>query len=175
MKKIEIINAEVSRETGSTIISGKIINIAYGSNMDLEQMSLRCPEAEIIGKGYIKDYRLMFKGSKTGSYATIEPAAGYKVPVVLWAVSAQDERYLDRYEGFPTFYYKQDLQVHLTNILKTPTKVTGMAYIMDETRKCGVPSAAYFNLLATAYKRFGFDTSILAEALAYSNKMRGQA
>ena len=41
--------------------------IAYGSNMDLEQMQHRCPEAELLGAGHLENWRLMFKGSKTGA------------------------------------------------------------------------------------------------------------
>ncbi|MFR8873463.1 MAG: hypothetical protein ACLVHV_08320 [Oscillospiraceae bacterium] len=51
----------------------------------------RCPGARIIGTSELKDYRLLFKGSKTGSYLTIEPEAGYTVPVAVWEVTAEDE------------------------------------------------------------------------------------
>lgn len=46
--------------------------IAYGSNLNVRQMKYRCPTARIIGTSVIKDYELLFKGSKTGSYLTIE-------------------------------------------------------------------------------------------------------
>ena len=37
--------------------------IAYGSNMNLKQMAERCPTAERIGIGKVKNYELQFKGS----------------------------------------------------------------------------------------------------------------
>ena len=49
--------------------------LAYGSNLNVRQMKLRCPTARIVGTATIEGYRLMFKGSKTGSYLTIEPPA----------------------------------------------------------------------------------------------------
>lgn len=70
------------------------IYLAYGSNMSLQQMYYRCPDAEPVGKGVIKGYRLMFKGSKSGNYATIEPEEGQEVPVVAWAISDEDEENL---------------------------------------------------------------------------------
>lgn len=70
-------------------------------------MRMRCPSARIIGTSEIPDYELLFKGSKTGSYLTIESKEGSRVPVAAWEVSAEDELALDRYEGFPTFYYKK--------------------------------------------------------------------
>ena len=81
--------------------------IAYGSNLNIRQMRMRCPSARIIGTSEIPDYELLFKGSKTGSYLTIESKEGSRVPVAAWEVSAEDELALDRYEGFPTFYYKK--------------------------------------------------------------------
>ena len=74
--------------------------IAYGSNMDLEQMQRRCPEAELLGTGRLEKWRLMFKGSKTGAYATIEREKGKSVPILLWRITEMDEERLDRYEGF---------------------------------------------------------------------------
>ena len=77
--------------------------IAYGSNLNIPQMRTRCPGARIIGTSAIEGYRLLFKGSRTGSYLTIEPHEGAGVPVAAWEVSAENEAALDRYEGFPTF------------------------------------------------------------------------
>ena len=77
--------------------------IAYGSNLNIPQMRMRCPGARIIGTSVIEGYRLLFKGSRTGSYLTIEPQEGASVPVAAWEVSAENEAALDRYEGFPTF------------------------------------------------------------------------
>ena len=74
--------------------------LAYGSNLNLTQMRWRCPDARVLGTAEIADYRLLFKGSKTGSYLTIEPFAGGKVPVAVWEVSIADEERLDRYEGY---------------------------------------------------------------------------
>ena len=83
--------------------------IAYGSNLNITQMRFRCPNARIIGTSVVPDYELLFKGSKTGSYLTIEPKAGASVPVAVWETTADDELALDRYEGYPTFYYKAEM------------------------------------------------------------------
>jgi hypothetical protein len=40
--------------------------IAYGSNLNIRQMRMRCPHARVIGTAVIKDYELLFKGSLTG-------------------------------------------------------------------------------------------------------------
>ena len=90
--------------------------IAYGSNLNIRQMRMRCPSARIIGISEIPEYELLFKGSKTGFYLTIEPKKGSRVPVAAWEVSAEDEQALDRYEGFPTFYYKKEMLLPIKGI-----------------------------------------------------------
>lgn len=78
--------------------------IAYGSNLSVEQMVCRYPDVKVIGTAVIEDYALLFKGC-----ATIEQREGKKVPVLIWEISPSDEKNLDRYEGYPNFYYKKDL------------------------------------------------------------------
>ncbi len=41
--------------------------IAYGSNLNVTQMRMRCPRATILGTATLKGWELLFKGSKTGS------------------------------------------------------------------------------------------------------------
>ena len=111
--------------------------LAYGSNLNKAQMSMRCPDAKVVGTAYIEGYRLLFKGSRTGSYFTIEKGKGYRVPVGVWEVSEKDELHLDWYEGYPTFYYKKKLKVTLE---ETGKEVNAFVYIMDEKRPLGMPS-----------------------------------
>ena len=70
--------------------------LAYGSNLSIAQMVQRCPYAVYVGKATIPNYQLLFKGSKTGSYLTIEKADGFTVPVGVWAVTEADEKRLVR-------------------------------------------------------------------------------
>ena len=89
----------------------KRLYIAYGSNLNVRQMKTRCPNAKNSRYGKLKGWELLFKGSKSGSYLTIEKKENAIVPVVIWEVDKTDEKALDRYEGYPTFYYKKDIKV----------------------------------------------------------------
>ena len=142
--------------------------IAYGSNMDIEQMALRCPDAILIGKSELQGYELLFKGSLTGAYATIEASEDFIVPVLIWEISKADEANLDRYEGYPNFYYKKELEVVVEG-----NKLQAMVYIMDEKRQLGQPSRRYYRILELAYERFGFDLNILKSALEKSTPKGG--
>ena len=146
--------------------------IAYGSNLNVRQMKWRCPTARIMGTAVIKDYELLFKGSKTGSYLTIEPKAGAEVPVAVWEVSEYDEKSLDRYEGYPNFYYKKEMNVTMKGI-KTGKKYQRHAfvYIMHEDRPLGVPSLHYLNICIEGYEYFDFDDRALYDACMKSEEL----
>ncbi len=135
--------------------------IAYGSNMDLEQMANRCPNAELIGTGWLEGYGLIFRGSKTGAYATIEPRDEGRIPVLVWKLGYGDEERLDRYEGYPAFYRKEEVEVAIDGSGGT---FNAMVYIMDENRVQGKPSEHYYQIINKAYGRFCFDKNILREA-----------
>lgn len=139
--------------------------IAYGSNLNVRQMRMRCPHATILGTANLKDWELLFKGSRTGSYLTIEECENGTVPVVIWEVTAADEAALDRYEGFPTFYYKRDIRLQYKGIRTGRRRtVTAFAYIMHEDRPIGIPSNLYMRTCLEGYDAFRFDKNILVDA-----------
>ena len=149
--------------------------LAYGSNLNVRQMMIRCPSARMIGTATIEDYRLMFKGSKTGSYLTIEPEEGCSVPVGVWEVTARDELALDRYEGYPTFYYKKELELPITGIRTGIVRQRkAFVYIMHEDRLLGVPSNMYMRICMEGYMDFGFNYDTLWEAYEYSRQENGK-
>lgn len=135
--------------------------IAYGSNLHKEQMAYRCPGAKVVCKGIIEDYALVYRGSKTGAYATIIPCKGEHVPVAVWKINKEHERSLDLYEGFPTFYYKKDLKVLYDGHLY----INGMAYIMFDRAKVGIPSMHYLEICAQGYLDQGLDMMKLEESI----------
>lgn len=146
--------------------------IAYGSNLNIRQMQFRCMDARIIGTATIEGYRLLFKGSKTGSYLTVEEAEGYEVPVAVWQISERDEKCLDSYEGFPDFYYKKEMKLKVKGIRTGKIYDRDcFVYIMHEERKIGMPSDFYVRVCAEGYRAFGFDIAKLIEAINYSKEV----
>ena len=145
----------------------KKLYLAYGSNLNVGQMKNRCPPATRKGTAYIKGYRLLYKGSRTGSFLTIEKAKGRKVPVGVWEVGPGDERRLDWYEGYPTFYYKKTVKVILE---ETGEEVEAFVYIMHEERQLGIPSTFYVKVCEEGYENFGFDKKYLDRAYKESKE-----
>lgn len=142
--------------------------LAYGSNLNIEQMSYRCPEAVIAGSATLEDYRLLFRGRATGACLTIEKCKDAKVPLGVWLVSQEDERKLDRYEGYPHLYYKKDLDIVLEN---TGKKIHAFIYIMKKSMPLGCPTNSYIQTCAQGYNDFKFDIAILSKALDDSVKV----
>ena len=145
--------------------------IAYGSNLNVRQMKFRCPTAKVVGTSVIKGYELLYKGSKTGSYRTSEKKKGGIVPVAVWEVTADDEKRLDAYEGYPNFYYKTDMQLTVkSHITGRKKKLDAFVYIMHEERKLGIPSHAYVRTCVQGYRDFGFDLKHLRLAFDISER-----
>lgn len=134
--------------------------LAYGSNLNLEQMKYRCPGAKVVGKTTLENYRLVFRGSQSGAVATVEKCDGFSVPVLVWQINAANEKSLDRYEGFPNFYRKEYFYINLNG-----RKRKAMIYIMNEGRPINYPSRYYLNTILQGYKSAGFETDTLKNAL----------
>ena len=143
----------------------KRLYTAYGSNLNLDQMAMRCPTAQLVGTGVIQDYELQFKGRPQGAFATIAPKKGAMVPVAVWELQQQDEQALDWYEGYPSHYFKQDIPVQIDGIV-----ITTMAYIMDLKQGFGAPSLQYYQTVQKGYKDCGYDLEILDHAVMESAK-----
>lgn len=139
--------------------------LAYGSNLNIRQMGIRCPFANVVGSAMIEGYQLLYKGSKTGAYLTIEKGNG-AVPVGVWAVTEADERALDRYEGYPNFYYKETMVVEVDG-----EPVEAFVYIMHRNRCYGIPTREYVRICSEGYDSWGFDRRFLDEA--YRRSMEG--
>ena len=133
--------------------------IAYGSNLSLQQMKYRCPTAKVVGTSTLKDWRLLFNGP-----ASIERNEGYEVPVLIWDIQPEDEKSLDRYEGYPNYYRKAMLDVEVNG-----EKIEAMVYIMNHNGE-SEPGITYYNVLLEGYERFGFDKAILEKALEESRE-----
>ena len=120
-------------------------------------MARRCPTATIVGTAILKGWRLLFDGP-----ASIERKQGYQVPVLIWDIQPEDEKSLDRYEGYPSYYRKEMLKVKVKDQI-----IDAMVYIMN-TNKESQPGQFYYNVLDKGYERFGFDKRILEKALEES-------
>ncbi len=139
--------------------------IAYGSNMNVEQMAYRCPTAKVKGVGKIEGWKLTFRGSDGGAVATIEQAKKGEVPVLLWNIKPSDELALDRYEGYPWLYRKE-----IINAIFEGETIEVMVYIMNEGRPIATPSHSYYETIRQGYETAGIDEEYLKKSCRNSKR-----
>ena len=138
---------------------------AYGSNLDLEQMEERCPEAELVGPGVLHDYTLAFGGHSPhweGAPATIFPQEDRHVPGLVYRLPFTELRMLDFYEGHPNRYERRQRSI------EHPAGHTRDAhvYVKETNGLYGVPPESYRSVLREAYEELGFEIDILERAVA---------
>ena len=141
-----------------------MLYIAYGSNMNLPQMAYRCPNSKIVCNGKLKGFKLVFN-----IHADVIRTNNKKdiVPVVAWDIDEKDWYRLDMYEGFPSYYIKEVVDVELDNgeIEKA------IVYVMADNRKgIAPPQRTYFDCILSGYVDNRIDTEYLYDALEHSFK-----
>lgn len=146
--------------------------LAYGSNLNVEQMKYRCPDAKPAAVTKIPNYHLLFRRG----FLTIEPQPESSVPVVVWKISDRDEKSLDRYEGYPKFYRKEifpillngykDMDAYKAGQKAVQEKVgEAMVYIMNGGFPAQQPSSSYLDTVRSGYAAFNIDINYLMNAL----------
>lgn len=138
-------------------MSKKQLYIAYGSNINLEQMAFRCPHSKVVGMSEIKNFELEFRG-----VATIVPKENASVPVLIWELDERDLPTLNKYEGYPSFYRQEKMKFKLNG-----KHCEGMAYLMNRGT-ISPPSQQYYNTILQGYRENGLDESYLQTALENS-------
>ena len=137
----------------------EILYFAYGSNINLEQMEHRCPDAQIVGPVTLENYELQFRGH---GFATVAPKEGSVVHGLLWKLPPVSEQTLDRYEGYPRHYTKEQVSVRTTD----GAAVSVMVYIMAEPlcRQPALPPPHYYRAIQQGFEANGLPVESLEEA-----------
>ena len=146
---------------------------AYGSNMNLDQMKYRCPDAEVVENVRLEGYRLAFCGRPRGSgVATILPEEGSHVDGVLWKITEKCERSLDLYEGYPQLYGKEEICVK--NVAGKERSV--MVYTMNAPYKDqpSLPSQFYLTGILEGCHQNQLPVKNVTDALVRTRKEVGK-
>ncbi|MDX6204825.1 MAG: hypothetical protein QOE76_216 [Frankiales bacterium] len=127
---------------------------AYGSNLNPEQMRLRCPHSPVIGGGWLVGWRLTFGGGDDigweGALATLVEDAGAQVFVMTYDLTDEDAVELDRWEGVDLELYSK-IRLRVQTLDGEPLAWT---YVLN-AYEGGLPSARYLGMIAEAAERAG--------------------
>ena len=146
----------------------KELYFAYGSNLNVGQMAVRCPMAQLVCRAVLEGYELAFRCG----VLTILPKEGGRIDGILWKVNDRDERALDRYEGYPHLYTKELLPVQTDSGPQTV-----VAYVMTAPycEKVQPPTSTYLQTVLAGYRLAGFDPKAVLQAAARARDVQTQS
>lgn len=131
--------------------------LAYGSNLNIEDMVKRCPDALFMETDLLCDRALTFKGEADGrGFLTLVGESGSKVNVALWKLTERDVRSLDDYEELGDLYEIEHLMLGNKRCF---------TYVMKSRYPSALPSAEYMKKVEKGYQDCGFDLCYLQQAL----------
>jgi gamma-glutamylcyclotransferase (GGCT)/AIG2-like uncharacterized protein YtfP len=128
---------------------------SYGMNTNLGSMAMRCPEAKSLGAAVLSHYAFEFK-----SFATVTPKLSAETHGVLWEITKNCEKSLDRLEGYPHYYNKIIVMVWFKG-----EYVPAMTYLMYPDEELNYPSDSYVKMLEEGYNEHGIDPGQINRAL----------
>jgi hypothetical protein len=129
---------------------------AYGMNTNIDEMTQRCPKAINLGRCTLKDFELKFR-----HHADIDYKHGSEMEGVLWDITEDCERALDRLEGYPYYYDKIEVVVNPATLVDNMTHIVAMAYIMTAKGQEEAPSLGYEDCLIEGYTANGLNVDKL--------------
>ncbi len=140
------------------VSNAKKYYLAYGSNLNQDQMIQRCPGAKIISSIYLNGFRLVFRG-----VADFEKGGNSKLALGLWQITEEHEKALDRYEGVKSGLYKKILWlIEFNNI-----QYKALIYKMNSD-SIGSPCESYRETISDGFDDFNLDKKYLEESLKHA-------
>lgn len=157
---------------------------AYGSNLNYTRLYNRCPSAEVVRKGIVEGYQLEFmENNSRRIVANIVEAKNSHVEGVIFYISDEDMKNLDKCEGHPTVYHREEVVVKslrakdtkcITYIMPLEFGYTYKSKGYYYNRKYGVPTNEYFNHIYTGYNMWSLTQRSLQNAYANAVKNKGK-
>lgn len=124
-----------------------MLYFAYGSNLNIPQMSRRCPEAAGVSAAILKGWKLHAR-----YYADIEQAENECVYGALYSISDNDLEALDYYEGYPEYYTREIVTVESVSGKKCEAWVYTMTDEYKDARNDAPYSASYRQICSEGAK-----------------------
>lgn len=132
---------------------------AYGSNMEMAQMTRRCPQALRVGRGVARHCRFVI--NRRG-VATLRPQRNAETWGGIWRITDEDEAALDRFEGVADGCYRKTLA---TVRLDGGLTLKALVYI-DPVTDHGAPRLGYLPRVVRGALDFRLPQTYVARIIA---------
>lgn len=164
-KKLIHYRAQIARAKALRLRGEPKLYFAYGSNLNIRQMRLRCPTAKPLAHATLEGWKLTFRGVADIVKGDVDDI----VYGAVFHIEHKDEHALDVYEGYPHLYEKAFVKV------RTPHGVMrAMVYYMnvshDRASDFRRPGQSYLNSIYEGYKDFKLPRIMLSDAARRSKK-----
>ncbi|MEJ0013154.1 MAG: gamma-glutamylcyclotransferase family protein [Bauldia sp.] len=142
---------------------------AYGSNLDLLQMQLRCPDAQFVSTAKLDGYRVCFPRRsviRDCAVISIEPSMSESVWGALYELDGTDIQRLDEREGYDK---RRDRALNQFNRITVRVEtaderaVVAEVYVAVPTANPGLPSPQYVGYLVASAAECGLPKSHLVK------------
>lgn len=135
---------------------------AYGMNTNVDGMAQRCPKAISLGYAKLLEHKFRFAGP-----ADVIQHPGSMVHGVLWDITDDCLKSLDRLEGFPHFYNREVRKVEHWG-----EEIDALVYFMQPGHTESAPSRGYYKCLQEGYHEHGVPTKQIKRAARRAKKVR---
>lgn len=157
--------------------------LAYGSNVSMLEMKMRCPNAKFVGLTKLPNNTLICKGNNWG-YLTTQEENGCSIDVAIYKVTQYDKERLDVYEGYPNLYHIKYVTIEhngvkhkafyyeMNRTIQAPYKgdipLEELEGIVEPTYEIvipyEIPAQSYIDRCYIGYKEVGIDVKQLVDA-----------
>ena len=132
---------------------------AYGSNLDLRQMKMRCPLSKLVTKGSLSGHGLAFNkysGGWDGGVADVIRDKDSEVWGLVFEISDSDLERLDRYEG--CYKDKPSLYERWKAVIDIPDGQVSDVWVYTVVKKQEFvqPTLEYLQIIKNAAVRWNF-------------------
>jgi len=151
-----------------------VIYFAFGSNMDPQQMSERCPSHEVHGRACLPDFELCFprrSPKRKCATAGFAPAEGEVVWGVLYELDERDTANLHRAEGYvpgraagENRHNLEEIQVRLDGL--NGKAIAAFTYVAYPDELGAEPSGEYMDHLISGAQHHGLPEAYLVRLVA---------
>jgi gamma-glutamylcyclotransferase (GGCT)/AIG2-like uncharacterized protein YtfP len=140
---------------------------AYGANLDVATMAVRCPKSRPLGLGRLARYR--FAIMETG-FATVVPDARAQVHGLIYDLAVADVAALDRYEEVGRGLYRKIVQP----VLRAPVGSARALVYLGTAPRPGAPAPGYVENIVASARALGLPAAYIAflESFAPSAQQR---
>jgi hypothetical protein len=138
------------------------LTFAYGANMDVAAMALRCPRSKPVGVARLMRHRLV---AMREGWLSVTRDAHETVHGILWDIALADVAALDRFEGV-----REGLYVKILQAVATDAGARRALVYFGANAGPGVVRADYLQAVIAAARHWRLPAEALASLAAFSRR-----